>query len=421
MTLRLETWASALLLASLLCSAGAVHAQPPARSTTLYAPPTAGSGSLYDSRLQVPHGRDRFLGRERSGREVFKAPSIPVPPEEDAVADMPENEWMVVPFATYSPETHVGVGAVVSYIYRFSGEPAESRPSTATAVGMYTTRGQAVAELLPEFYADNDRTHVWNKVEYRNFPDSFWGIGSDTPDAAEERWNEHTFRVRSWARRRIYERLYLGGRLDIHYLNVEGTVSGGLFSNRGLVGRGGGWTSGLGVTIGWDARDSAIRALEGGFYQVELMGWNQFIGSEYDFFKVTADVRKFIPLGEDHALGAQFYAEVAGGNVPFHYMALLGGDERMRGYFKGRYRDKTMWTAQVEYRSPFLWRLSGVLFAATGGVAPKISAFRADDTKWAVGGGLRLLLDEDERINLRADFGFSDETFGAYVNVSEAF
>ncbi len=407
------------VMAPALCIAGSLCAQP--QTTGLYDPPPPDTGSLSKSRLQVPHGRDRFLGSERSGKEVIEAPNIPVAPEEDAIADMPDNEWLVVPFASYSPETHLGVGAVVSYVYRFSGEPAESRPSSATAVGMYTTRGQAVAELLPEFYVDNNQTHIWNKIEYRNFPDSFWGIGNDTPDSNEERWNEHTFRLRSWARRKIVERLYLGGRVDLHYLRVEDTKVGGLFANEQLVGRDGGWTSGLGVTVGWDARDSAIRALEGGFYQIELMGWNRFIGSEYDFFKITADVRQFIPLGEDHALGAQFYAEIAGGNVPFHYMGMLGGNERMRGYFKGRYRDKTMWTAQVEYRSPLLWRFSGVLFAATGGVANDIASFRAEDTKWAVGGGLRWLLDEDERINLRADIGFSLETFGAYVNVSEAF
>lgn len=392
-----------------------------AQSPPVYDPQELGTEALQKSRLQVPHSRDRFFGRERSGREVIEAPSIPVPPEEDAVADVPENDWLVVPFATYSPETHLGVGAVVSYIYRFEGEPADSRPSTATAVGMYTTRGQAVAELIPEFYVDNNQTHVWNKVEYRNFPDSFWGIGNDTPDAAEERWNEHTFRFRSWARRRLYDRLYLGGKIDVHYLNVEDTREGGLFSDEQLIGADGGWTSGLGLTLGWDARDSAIRALEGGFYQIELMGWNSFIGSQYDFFRVTADIRQFIPLGEDHAIGAQFYAEVLGGDVPFHYMGLLGGDERMRGYYKGRYRDKTLWTAQVEYRSPLLWRFSGVLFAATGGVASNIGAFRAEDTKWTVGGGLRWLIDEDERINLRADVGFSHETFGLYVNVSEAF
>lgn len=389
--------------------------------TPLYDRTDTHTSTIARSRLEVPHSRDRFLGRERSGKEVIEEPIIPVPPEDDAVADMPENEWLVVPFASYSPETHLGVGAVVSYVYRFEGEPATSRPSSATAVGMYTTRGQAVAELLPEFYVDNNQTHIWNKVEYRNFPDSFWGIGNDAPDEAEERWNEHTFRFRTWARRQVYERLYLGARLDVHYLSVENTVEGGLFSSKQLVGADGGWTSGLGLTVGWDARDSTMRSLEGGFYQVELMGWNRFIGSEYDFFRVTADVRQFVPLGDDHAFGAQFYAEVLGGNVPFHYMGMLGGDERMRGYFKGRYRDKTLWTAQVEYRSPLLWRFSGVLFAATGGVAPDIGSFRAEDTKWAVGGGLRWLLDEDERINLRADFGFSHETFGLYVNVSEAF
>lgn len=37
-------------------------------------------------------------------------------------------------------------------------------------------------------------------------------------------------------------------------------------------------------------------------------------------------------------------------------MPLLGSDERMRGYYRGRYRDKNVVSGQLEYRRQLTWR-----------------------------------------------------------------
>ncbi len=38
------------------------------------------------------------------------------------------------------------------------------------------------------------------------------------------------------------------------------------------------------------------------------------------------------------------------GEVPWSMMPLLGSDERMRGYYQRRYRDKNVVSGQLEYR-----------------------------------------------------------------------
>jgi hypothetical protein len=41
--------------------------------------------------------------------------------------------------------------------------------------------------------------------------------------------------------------------------------------------------------------------------------------------------------------------------------------------------------------------------------------------RWAAGGGLRLSLNTEERLNLRLDVGVGPDTYGVYFTAREAF
>jgi len=103
-------------------------------------------------------------------------------------------------------------------------------------------------------------------------------------------------------------------------------------------------------------------------------------------------------------------------------MNTLGGSYEMRGYYKGRYRDKNMITFQGEYRVPVYWRFGAVGFAGVGDVADDVTAFRLDQFKYSLGFGFRFMFDPRERINARIDFGFGKgDNAGIYAMVLEAF
>ena len=112
---------------------------------------------------------------------------------------------------------------------------------------------------------------------------------------------------------------------------------------------------------------------------------------------------------------------LAQGPITRYELPQLGGAELLRGYFEGRYRDRTLMLAQAEYRFPIIWRFGGVAFGGIGGVSHSLRTFNATAPKWAVGAGLRLQLNEAERLNVRADVGAGHDTFGFYVNVGEVF
>ena len=87
----------------------------------------------------------------------------------------------------------------------------------------------------------------------------------------------------------------------------------------------------------------------------------------------------------------------------------------MRGYYAGRYRDKKFLGAQVEYRFPIYWRISGTTFASTGQVADELNDFHFGGFKWAGGVGLRFAVLPSEKLNLRFDVAHG-ETLNYYCS-----
>jgi hypothetical protein len=340
---------------------------------------------------------------------------------ESSAEEKPRSGWAALPVISYTPETEVGLGGFGAHFFRFGNDPASSRTSSVAMDGLYTTRDQLILELIPELYWSMEQWHIWSKLDYRLYPNSYWGIGNDTPDSTKENYTENTPRLQFWLRRKIYSSFYVESRLDAQYLVVQDVGAKGLLATKSALGARGGRTLGLGLTIGWDTREHAVQPHRGAFFELSSMGWQRAIGSEYDFAELVFNLRQFIPVTDAQVLALQLYGQFLGGEVPFYKMAQVGGQRLLRGYYEGRYRDKELLAAQAEYRVPIYWRFGAVAFVAAGDVSNRLANFSLDRLKWATGGGLRLLLNTDERLNLRGDLAFNVHTWGVYVNVAEVF
>jgi hypothetical protein len=368
------------------------------------------------------------------GRAWADAPSAPPASalvDEEAL-DVPEarddededeaaSGFIVVPLAIYSPETHFGLGGFGAHYFRLPGELPESRVSSVAVVAFATTRRQVILEVLPELYWDADGFHVDAKVEYQHFPDSFWGVGANTPDSAEERYLRERVRLRGVARRRLVGPLYAGLSVDVMGFFPTIRDTEGILATQDVMGQEGGVTSGLGPTVQFDTRDNTLESRSGTLLSLTYNRFDGIWGSQYEMNKVVAEARQFFTLYPGHALGLRLYGEANGGDVPFYLTGMLGGDELLRGYFLGRYRDDWLAVAEAEYRFPIVWLFRGVVFAGAGEVASRAREMNFDPIRWSTGGGLRVALQERERLNLRFDFGIGPGTRGFYLSATEAF
>ncbi len=329
------------------------------------------------------------------------------------------NGWAFFPLLGYSPETQLIGGAFGARFFREPGSATETRPSSISLIGVYTTRSQMIFELDPEFFVDDERYHFQTRIGYQSFPDLFYGLGNDTREADEELYEQKIWRFRTRASMRVWDHLGFGVLADFQHVDVTILAADGLLS-RQVLGNTGGWSNGLGMLAEWDDRDNHASAYRGAFHQISVTHFDEAWGSAYKFARLEIDLRQYVQLYGAHVLAFQVFGQLHSGDVPFDRLALLGG-AHLRGYYEGRYRDKAMVTAQVEYRFPLFWRFGAVAFAGAGDVAPSLGSFGLDELKWSVGGGLRFALNRPERLNVRVDFGIGLHDRGLYAGIAEAF
>jgi hypothetical protein len=333
----------------------------------------------------------------------------------------PSGGNVLVPLLLYTPETHFGAGALFVHFFHLKQDSEESRTSSLAIVAIGTTRRQVILELHPDFYVNSDSLHFFGKLEYQYFPDSFWGIGNNTRDADEERYKRVRARFRGGAQQRIMGAFYAGGYSDIMEYWGQYSTADGIFATQEIPGESGGFTAGIGPMLTLDTRDHNVAARSGSLLNGTFLWFGNEIGSNYAFTKLSLDARQFITLTGEHVLGLHLLTEHQRGNVPYYQLAMLGGDELLRGYYLGRYRDKNLAALDLEYRFPIYWRFSGVTFAGAGAVSNEFGGLFTAPVRWTVGGGLRFSLNQKERLNLRLDAGIGPGTFGVYFTAREAF
>ena len=95
---------------------------------------------------------------------------------------------------------------------------------------------------------------------------------------------------------------------------------------------------------------------------------------------------------------------------------------RFRGYARGRYRDRRLAAAQIEYRSSLVRRVGIVAFGGAGSIASDWSALRGARLLPTYGAGVRVQIDPQQRTAVRVDYGRGrDRSSGLYIGFNQAF
>ena len=93
----------------------------------------------------------------------------------------------------------------------------------------------------------------------------------------------------------------------------------------------------------------------------------------------------------------------------------------MRGYARGRYRDREVAAVQAEYRMPVAGRFGVAAFAGAGTVAPTMAKLPSGSVLPSFGGGVRWLLLPKQGTTVRVDYGVGKGSSGLYIAFNEAF
>ena len=326
-----------------------------------------------------------------------------------------------IPFVYYSPETKLAFGGGSILNFRAGKNKEQTRPSTVYAYASYNLAKQYTLLIKPEIYVQGNSLIFSGRIRYERTPQLFYGIGNDTVNANGESYTPLNLAIQLGVRRRIVGGLFGGFGFDVEKTTIEKVEAGGLLDTGTITGSHGGLIAGLGFDLDWDTRDSPLFPLSGSFLQLAANAYGSSAGSDFTFSRVELNLRKYFPMGLRRVLAVQAYFCSSAGEVPFYKLPLLGGDSLMRGYYKGRYRDKGLALVQSEFRVLITPRIGVVGFAGLADVFPGFSRLTEGRLKFAAGSGLRYVINKRDGTTVRMDMAWGQASFGLYFTAQEAF
>ena len=347
---------------------------------------------------------------------IAGALTTPAAAQEDTV------RTLVLPYFASAPETGVQYGAAV---FRMS-QPADTatRPSVSTLFASYTAKHQAVAFVETDRWTAGNTWHLMGHLEWKRFPLPFYGFGDKAPESAEEFYTPTGILAAAIVQRRVRGPLYAVGGYSYQDANITHSSPDGALASGVIRGDRGGRIGQVQVGALWDNRDDVFASRRGSFVQVTSAVATSAFASDFDFVRYVLDARHFVSFGSSRVLALQAVSEVTTGNAPFDQISLVGSANYLRGYTRGRFRDRDLATVQAEYRAPLWKKLGWAAFAGAGRVTPRVSDFFSGDAKVlpSYGAGLRWTLFSNSRSAIRVDYasGTSGQS-GLYVALSEAF
>ncbi|MEM6841800.1 MAG: BamA/TamA family outer membrane protein [Bacteroidota bacterium] len=332
-------------------------------------------------------------------------------------------KFVAYPTLAYSPETRWELGVSALYVY-YAKQDTSNRLSEISAFTFLTLESQYGLWIDHALYSHQSSWFFLGRLRFQQFPLLYYGIGPDTPDEEIAQVDASSVAIRERVLRNVTGNLYLGLELDYQQLTGVGFNS---LSNEPFdlpLGSNGSRNFGLGLGVVYDNRHNVLNVREGFFGETGFLHYDNAWGSDFSFTQFFLDARYFYPVTRNQVLAGQLLANSVWGDVPFNQLSLMGGESMMRGYYLGRYRDKTLLATQVEYRFlpfPFSRRWGAAAFMSTGGVSSSPREVQLSEWVVAGGAGVRFMIFPNKDVFTRLDVAFTEEGPGIYFFIGEAF
>lgn len=324
-------------------------------------------------------------------------------------------DFSVIGGPHYSSDTKFGVGLVAAGLYRTD---TVDTPQSDVAVYLDATTslffklGIRGTNIFP-----GDRTRLQYDINLSSVKSKFWGIGydMDADDANESNYkylNSQAVISYVW---RLAPSFYAGPFASFDYINARHLDKPWLWE--GQADRT--FNVGIGFTLQYDTRDFLTNAFKGFYAKLDQRFNPRFLANKYAFSLTELTLDYYQHVWRDATLAFQLHSRLTYGNTPWSLLSTLGGSSNMRGYYEGRYRDKSEIDMCIELRQ-HIWRRNGLaLWVGAGTVFPKFSAIQWRKILPNYGIGYRW--EFKKRVNIRLDLGFGRHQTGFIFSINEAF
>jgi outer membrane protein assembly factor BamA len=330
-------------------------------------------------------------------------------------------KYLPLPVFSYSPETGFGYGLGLDIFFKNNRykDDTLSRLSYVYVFAMRTTLKQSFAKTLWNIYGPYERYISKGRVGYINNSEYYFGLG-DTPKASKEFL---TYTLRLMETRTVFrlKNSYYAG-FSFNYSNAQGIGIKNKVISNDILGAQASEVIGLGPALVFDYRNHPYSPTKGWYFEYLSNYYSKNLGSDFSFSEHQFDIRKYYSVFKKGSVGFQYIGQFTTGQVPLVELPRLGGTDILRGFLKGRYRDKQYWASQFEVKYPIHPLVRAAAFGAVGQMAPSFNLFDERPLKSSAGLGLRFLLNKKKEIYSRVDYAYTSDRSGLlYLSFFDAF
>ena len=318
-----------------------------------------------------------------------------------------------VPAFGYSPETKTYVGIVNLFTLDLYHD-SFTRTSNAKIECNYSWNKQVILEASWNYFFRQEKWFTKGLIRYAQYPDFYFGIGINSPDSNKLVFNSNRFVSDIFLMKKIRTNLFTGINLKyISYSKIKTALPDlrypELKPNK---------TFGIGYTIIKDARNNILSPTKGHYFFANTV----YNFADKNYFECILDGRFYKSWNAKLVSATRLINDVNIGTTPFYDLAFLGGDQYVRGYYFGRFRDQNLSSIQQEFRMPLLWRFGLATFGGFSSIYSAKQPFSINNIKYNYGLGLRFLVDKKDKTSLRLDYAIgNNNNSGFYVSFGESF
>ena len=320
-----------------------------------------------------------------------------------------------VPTFGYSPETSTYVGAVALFTLDMYQDET-TRTSNAKLEFSYTWNKQLILDSQWNYFFRNEKWFTRGIVHFSKYPDLYYGIGAETPDDNELKFESNRVIVDMDMLSKLKKEVFAGvGLRYLNYSNLSYYDSINPYPELKS-------SANFGIKLIYlkDSRNNILNPSKGKY--LEILNTHNFSSDYYTL--LGFDLRRYYEMkyNDKHVVAGRFYTTFILGTPAFYDYSLIGGDKYVRGYLYGRYRDQNFSTLQLEYRCNLFWRIGIAGFGGISMIYDSLGAIDEETFKPNGGIGLRILVDKSENTNLRIDYAVgSNGQNGIYFTFGESF
>ncbi len=335
--------------------------------------------------------------------------------EDDTKLKVQRGDTVVVPIPMSNPTLDTGLVVGGAYFYAQTEEQAKLQPASLTAAAaMYTSNDSRAFVLAQQNYWKEDR---WRFTGVIGVADMRLELLAPDESSSGERvdWKVGGPLFFAQLSRRLKGDWY--GGVQARVISARQSIETESDSLPPDFEIGDVTSSGLGVTFEYDSRDLPMNSYSGRHFKVRALFNDEAFGSDQTYQSYSAYFRAYHSLTDSVVLAFDAQSCQRAGSMPLWDACTV----MLRGFAATDYLGTASASTQIEAR----WKLSKhwglVGFGGVGYVGDSFSGVRDNEPIPSYGFGVRFMVLQSKRINMRVDFARSTDSDAVYLSVGEAF